>query len=189
MNNYDHLPTNAMRSRYVLAADHIKDAASVLEIGGNQMWEFLPWNFHKADSSKSVECIDPCAGESPLVAGITYHNVPVQEFDMKSYLERQHNKYTAAVLIGIEMEIGRYDLFELRDSLLNFNVVVMDHVMSNSTADLQASILENGFKYGGFHKKIELLLAARYDHEYMSTHEEFTPSLFKNRLFQVFEKA
>jgi len=188
MRNYDHLTTDAMRSRYVLAAHHVKEESSVLEIGGTQMWGVLPWGFHQSNCYKTVNCIDPYAGKAPLLKGVTYHNIPVQKFDMKDYLIRNEGRTKAAVLLGIEMEIGWYDLFALSDSLLQFNVVVLDHVMSNKTADCQASIFENAFKYGGFNKKIELLIAARYDHEYMSTRDEYTPSLFKNRLFQVFVK-
>jgi len=188
MKNYDHLPTNALRSRYVLAADHVKEESSILEIGGTQMWEVLPWNFHQLNCYKTVDCIDPCAGEAPLVKGVTYHNTTVQEFDMKEYLRRNKARTKAAVLIGIEMEIDREDTFGLADDLLQFDVVILDHVMSNKTADYQASILANALKYGGFNLKVELLIAARYDHEYMSTRDEYTPSLFKSRLFQVFVK-
>ena len=188
MKNYDHLGTNAMLSRYVLAAYHVNDVNSVLEIGGNQMWEVLPWEFHKFNCPRTVDCIDPCAGNAPLSNGITYHNTTIQKFDMKGYLKRYKTKTKAAVLIGIEMEIDRDGIFGLADDLLQFDMVVLDHVISNKTADYQASIMGNAFKYGGFNLKIELLIAARYDHEYMSTRDEYTPSLFKNRLFQVFVK-
>ena len=188
MKNYDHLPTNAMRARYVLAADHVKDVDSVLEIGGNTMWEVLPWNLHQLSCCKTVDCIDPCAGKAPLLKGVTYHNIIVQDFDMKEYLRHNKARTKAAVLIGIEMEIDRNDIFGLADDLLQFDMVVLDHVISNKTADCQASIMGNALKYGGFNLKVELLIAARYDHEYMSTRDEYTPSLFKNRLFQVFVK-
>jgi hypothetical protein len=188
MKNYDHLTTNAMRSRYVLAADHVKGESSILEIGGTQMWEVLPWNFHQSNCDKTVDCIDPCAGKAPLVKGVTYHNTTVQEFDMKGYLKHNKARTKAAVFIGIEMEISRDDIFSLAEDLLQFDMVILDHVMSNKTADCQASIMANALKYGGFNLKVELLIAARYDHEYMSTRDEYTPSLFKNRLFQVFVK-
>jgi len=188
MKNYDHLTTNAMRSRYILAAHHVKEESSILEIGGTQMWEVLPWNFHQLNCYKTVDCIDPCAGKAPLLKGVTYHNTTVQEFDMKEYLNRNKERTKAAVLIGIEMEIDRDGIFDLADNLLQFDMVVLDHVISNKTADYQALIMGNAFKYGDFSLKVELLIAARYDHEYMSTRDEYTPSLFKNRLFQVFVK-
>lgn len=190
MKNYDHLDTIALDSRYVLAASHVADATSVLEIGGDKMWKFLSpyWNLHKPELGRKIECIDPVASNPPLLQSVVFHKVPIQEFDMETYLKRASRGKKAVVMIGIEWDISRDELSKLIDQLSRFDTIVMDHVMSNQTATLQASLTGNALMYKRFVRRVEMLIAVRYDHRYMTSREIYTPSLFKNRLFQVFEK-
>ena len=186
--NYDHLGTNALNTRYVLAADYVKGVDAVLEIGGTDLWRFLPWKFHTNTLKNTLDCIDPVAGERPMATGVHFCNKTIQEFSLEEYVHKHRSRTKAAVLIGIEMEITRPDLLKLIEDLSSFDLIIMDHVMSNQTADLQASMMANAFLYRQFRLKTELMLAARYDHRYMTSKTEYTPSFFKNRLFQVFEK-
>ena len=149
MPDYSHLSTPAAASRYAMAAYYLSGCTNVVEVGGCNLHTFMSspdtvfWN------------IDPTA-ETLETEWIKTVGVGAKDFDFNWIPRRVKNhERNGIALLGLEMYDGEFGVGSgvesaeaVGNALVNFDVAVIEFVLTNDVSRMQALMLKGAACFG-----------------------------------------
>lgn len=190
--DYSHLATEALDSRYALAAHYLAPCGQIVEVGGARLHTFMDSTVPGSVRNRFFYSIDPTANSEYWHQVMTYR-MPISAFNFRNIPNRGIDPRGLCIL-GLELhdeefgDGGAESIGNICEAMALFDYVVVEYVQDNRTAYEQAHIIEGACRAVELYVTLDFETKFWHDGKY-SERQQPNASFFKKRKFLLYRKA